>query len=349
MIRKVLFKDNALGGVLVEGLISGSPLNYTIENNTFVGGQHGIRINLLEEQTISSTIRNNIFFDQSAAPIKIDSTADGGVEYSYNLFSSCGQVSGGVCGATDWYDGTLSPASDAHDNLLNLDPEFTNPVEDNYTLQPGSPAIDAGDPTTVNEMGFDGYIPQRTDIGAFETELFIEPPSNFFQEVNGQVVIEAEHFTTQFRDIDRAWLAEITLADYTGPGYMSSLPDTDLQFPSSSSQTIPSLNYTINFTTTGVYTVWLRGYAPNGAGDSIFASLDDQPAATLTGFAPRTWSWASTNSDSGFVIVEIDQPGLHTLHLRQREDGLQVDRIILTTDNFYKPSGNGPPESDQIN
>jgi hypothetical protein len=95
------------------------------------------------------------------------------------------------------------------------------------------------------------------------------------------------------------------------------------------------------------YTVWLRGYAPNGAGDSVFVSLDDQPVTTLTGFVPRQWSWATENgSQAGLVTVEVTEPGLHTLYLWQREDGLRLDRIVLTADSGYNPGGNGPPESE---
>jgi hypothetical protein len=110
--------------------------------------------------------------------------------------------------------------------------------------------------------------------------------------------------------------------------------------------TSPELRYTINFTTTGVYTIWLRGYAPNAAGDSLYVAIDDQSAVILTGFTPRAWGWANRSVQSQAATLTISEPGLHTLKLWQREDGLRVDRIVLTTDNAYNPSGSGPPESD---
>lgn len=100
--------------------------------------------------------------------------------------------------------------------------------------------------------------------------------------------MEAEHFTWSLRRGNRAWINQTSLADYKGLGYLSALPDTDLQFAITDTITNPELQYTISFTTTGVYTLWLRGYAPNGAGDSIYVSLNDQPATTLTGFAVTT-------------------------------------------------------------
>jgi len=105
VLKNIVFKDNALGGVLVQGLIVGSPVNYNLENNTFIGGQSGITIDMLENQETASIIRNNIFIGQSIAPIRILSNQDGGVEYSYNLFSICGVD--GEC-AADWHEGNLS-------------------------------------------------------------------------------------------------------------------------------------------------------------------------------------------------------------------------------------------------
>lgn len=101
----------------------------------------------------------------------------------------------------------------------------------------------------------------------------------------------------------------------------------------------------MNFTTTGIYTIWLRGYAPNGAGDSVYVGLDSQPATALTGFVPQAWSWANS-IQNGVATIEIVEPGLHTLRIWQREDGLRLDRILLTNDNNYNPSGDGPPESE---
>jgi hypothetical protein len=115
----------------------------------------------------------------------------------------------------------------------------------------------------------------------------------------------------------------------------------------------PELQYVINFTTTGTYTVWLRGYAPNGAGDSVDLSFDNMMGETvnnqsLTGFAPRTWDWANQTLQHNAVTVEVTEPGLYTLRLLQREDGLRLDRILLTTDNNYNPIGEGPTESNRL-
>lgn len=173
-INRVVFENNAEGGVLAQGLIPGSPMNYTIENNTFIGGADGITVNMVETQTETSFIRNNIFSGQSTAPVHILSTDDSRIEYSYNLFDNCG---GGLC-AANWVQGNLSFLSSAHDNLFDADPLFNSPENGAYQLSAGSPAIDAGDPTLLQSLIQDGDNDgsTRIDIGAFEYAPDINVP-----------------------------------------------------------------------------------------------------------------------------------------------------------------------------
>jgi hypothetical protein len=53
----------------------------------------------------------------------------------------------------------------------------------------------------------------------------------------------------------------------------------------------------------------------------------------------------SGSLDSGVTFLEINSAGAHTINVWMREDGFRLDRIVLTTDSKYKPSGNGPAES----
>jgi hypothetical protein len=130
------------------------------------------------------------------------------------------------------------------------------------------------------------------------------------------------------------------------------LLDNDILYDETETINGPELQYTVNFSTTGVYYLWLRGYAPNAAGDSLYFSLDHYSPSittTVTGFAPRDWSWANKSTLDNVTTIEITEPGQHTIHLWQREDGLRLDRFLLTTDGNYVPVGNGPAESERSN
>lgn len=179
-----------------------------------------------------------------------------------------------------------------------------------------------------------------------EVELTTSLPS--FQEVGGQLVLEAEHFIGRTTRSGHTWLTQTVLSGYVGSSYLNALPDTDLQFTTGYT-TSPEVQYTINVTTTGTYYVWLRGYAPNAAGDSAYLGSEGQLITSLTGFVPGRWSWAAKdgNAPSSVVTIGITEPGLHTLNLWMREDGLRLDRIVLTTDASYNPSDNGPTESER--
>jgi len=166
LITRVVFEENGQGGVLAQGLIPGSPMDYSIENNTFIGGADGIAIDMLEPQAESSIVRNNIFSGQSNTPVHIISADDSHVEYSYNLFNNCGL---GDC-AANWVLGSVSISSSAHDNLFDLDPLFASLENSAYQLSVDSPAIDAGDPDLYHDFFFDGDDDGlvRIDMGAFE-------------------------------------------------------------------------------------------------------------------------------------------------------------------------------------
>ena len=42
---------------------------------------------------------------------------------------------------------------------------------------------------------------------------------------------------------------------------------------------------------------------------------------------------------------EVDTVGIHTLNVYMREDGLVFDKILLTTNSTFAPTGHGPAES----
>jgi phosphatidylserine/phosphatidylglycerophosphate/cardiolipin synthase-like enzyme len=167
-ISNIVFENNALGGVHVSGNTT-----YTVENNTFIAGGSGVTI--ASNVNATGLIRNNIFTEQTIAPIEITSTDDGEVEYSYNLFDECDL---GTC-SLYWHIGDLSASSNAHDNLFDLDPSFVNPSNGEYQLLANSPAVDAGAPSILHEFLFDGDGDNelRIDIGAHEYmgELSNEP------------------------------------------------------------------------------------------------------------------------------------------------------------------------------
>jgi hypothetical protein len=57
----------------------------------------------------------------------------------------------------------------------------------------------------------------------------------------------------------------------------------------------------------------------------------DGTLTEVTGFAPNQWSWANVTLSSSPATLPISTTGLYTVSLWMREDGLRIDRFLLTT------------------
>ena len=62
--------------------------------------------------------------------------------------------------------------------------------------------------------------------------------------------------------------------------------------------------------------------------------------------AAAGWSWRNTRLDGKRATVAVRKAGPQTLNVWMREDGTPIDKILLTTDAEYTPSGNGPEPND---
>ena len=186
------------------------------------------------------------------------------------------------------------------------------------------------------------------------TETLLSPsdiPIGTFLEDGGQVVMEAEHFVGQrTSSMTQTWLTQSSQPGYTGTSYLQALPDIDIPlFVQTSNITdSPTASYPIQFTNPGTYTVWSRANAPNAAGDSFYVGLNGQ-LVSVTGTDPDAWSWANEQIPSGDpATLSITTSGLYTLTASMREDGLRLDRMLLTTDTTFIPTSFGPDESNRV-
>ncbi|MCP4362327.1 MAG: hypothetical protein GY796_30340, partial [Chloroflexi bacterium] len=140
-----------------------------------------------------------------------------------------------------------------------------------------------------------------------------------FQESEGLVVMEAEH-GQRTNGATHNWLYVSALTGYTGTSYLQPSLDNNTLISTDSLTTSPRLDYPLNITRPATYTIWLRGYAPDAAGDSAYIQLAGT-TLTVTNFIDRAWSWAN----GGLATIPIEQAGTYTLSLLMREDGLRID------------------------
>jgi PKD repeat protein/ligand-binding sensor domain-containing protein len=160
-------------------------------------------------------------------------------------------------------------------------------------------------------------------------------------QISGTFALEAEDYVRQITGTDLAWQTRTIHAGYSGGGYVQARPDTDVLFTTAPISTSSELQYGLGLTITGTYTVWLRGFAENSAGDSLHVGLDGQPFIPtdyVSKYPPGKWAWDQTLVESSQPITfTLDTPGAHTLHIWIREDGFSLDQIILTNDDHFAP------------
>lgn len=169
-----------------------------------------------------------------------------------------------------------------------------------------------------------------------------------FVENGGQVVMEAESSTGSAAGTGTAagasWTS-VTPPDTSGTA-LTVTPNVNLN---AFDMTIgPRRDYAVRFTAPGTYYVWVRMIGATTADDSVHAGLGGTAATLPNGLAPGTpsptWVWANV-ANGGRLTVNVAAAGTAVLNLWMREDGVQVDRLLLTTAAAFTPAGIGPAES----
>ncbi len=166
---------------------------------------------------------------------------------------------------------------------------------------------------------------------------------------DGLVVLEAEHFNHTVSAKAREWVLVTNPAGFSEDGAMQALPNFGRNVDIDISAT--HLDFNVQFVQTGIYHVWVRGLAPspNSEGnDSVNVGLDGAlPASSdrITGLPADVYVWSKTTLDRASATFDVASAGLHLVHLWMREDGFIADKILLTLNPDFTPTGVGPAES----
>ncbi len=171
----------------------------------------------------------------------------------------------------------------------------------------------------------------------------------FLQASNGNylVAIEAEHATAIQDGPSHSWIPGTNHAGFSGEGHMTAAPDIGALLNSGFATNAPRMDFRIRFARNGDHHLWLRGRAPNGSDDSAHAGLDGfaaDAADRIDGFS-ADWRWSKHTMDGNSATLKIPSAGEHVVSIWMREDGFVIDKILLTPDSGYDPSGLGPAES----
>lgn len=168
IINNVFYNHQSGWPIHIAGMETGDGDYLTIINNTFatpspglghiiIWGPYSLPSNIKIQNNISSEPKNNSLFVSYCLKI--------GDQLENILIRNNITTAANICPIGNWGDVTIV------DNMTSTDPMLRNPSNNDYLLQPSSPAIDVGNPFNSPDYDHNGnprpYL-GGYDIGAFE-------------------------------------------------------------------------------------------------------------------------------------------------------------------------------------
>ena len=182
------------------------------------------------------------------------------------------------------------------------------------------------------------------------TGVAIAEPLNQDTGPDGIVSVEAEHFDANIEVGGHAWEETGPTGDFTGTAGMHAPNGQGGHGNTGYAETSERLEYEINFVKTGTHYVWILAWGADGSDDSCHVGLDgvETPLSDRMSGWNGAYEWNNGRMDMPEPSqIEITSSGPHTLNIWVREDGLIIDKIVLTTNPDFTLSAaeEGPPES----
>lgn len=184
----------------------------------------------------------------------------------------------------------------------------------------------------------------RWALAALEAAPYTEPARDngtgvFLPAADGGIYIEAEAalensayaWSEAGRDADQsAWMetyGSSGTAMYSGPNKGNNFSSTSI-----GSHNGPKMYYKIRFAEAGSYSLYALVKSQADVDDSIQVSLDGGTAATLndTKDTGGAFKWFKLGSQ-----ISVSAAGEHTLSIWEREDGIVVDKFVLTKNGTH--------------
>jgi glucose/arabinose dehydrogenase len=164
---------------------------------------------------------------------------------------------------------------------------------------------------------------------------------------DGLVSMEAERYFAKVDQGGKTWSVTTANAGFSGTSALQATPNSGVNNDAGYTTASPRLDFRVNFVKTGTHHVWIRGIGATGSDDSIHVGLDGAAVATSDRMSTffTTWTWSRDTMDGVSATINVTTAGLHTINLWMREDGFVADKIVLSTNTNFMPSGTGPTES----
>jgi hypothetical protein len=104
--------------------------------------------------------------------------------------------------------------------------------------------------------------------------------------------------------------------------------------------------FTVNVPATGNYRFWTHLYAPSGSNNGVYLRVDNTYCQITVGdsgsIPSNKFTWVDYQGSNLTNKIGLDlSAGSHTITLAGFDDGVGVDKVLLTTDTTCVPAGDG--------
>lgn len=201
-----------------------------------------------------------------------------------------------------------------------------------------------------SDLDRNGIVDLR-DVGVLaDYWLYDFRHQTFLQDTgtNGIISIEAENYYDNIAPESHYWTEIEVPVGFSGSAAMRAEPDIVTVYDTNYNIHSPRLDFKVNFSKTGTHYIWIRGSKTSGTDDSLHAGVDNQPLPScdrISVYGINEWLWSNSTMDSVRATFNIQTAGIHYLNIWMREDGVRMDKIVVTTNSAYTPAGFGPQES----
>lgn len=170
------------------------------------------------------------------------------------------------------------------------------------------------------------------------------------------IIIEANEFQVQMQPASgHSWTCSTYLPTHTGTCYRAATPITPhwglAPINGSNYNQTPRITYQVWLPVAGNYYAWVCAMGGSADDDSLHMSLGtyvngvfvpqvSPPSATATdmhGYNSTNWIWFSQRMDYSRPYLLNAPSGYNYISVHARENGLRIDRILLTRDVSYNP------------
>ena len=162
------------------------------------------------------------------------------------------------------------------------------------------------------------------------------------QDAQGLAVVRAAAFGARWPGGPHTWQPQPN-ALAVGGTELVALNDANVTVDAGVETLSPRLDYPVQFVKAGTHYVWVHGQAaaqagPNG--DSLHVGLNQKAvrsARRVTSFG-TTYRWSNRTMGGPVATLQIPAPGLYTLNVWMREDGMRFDGLAVSSDPEFVPT-----------